>query len=533
MNIKNLENIPEKAISQTSVEYTESLTDLYIGVTTSEYRKKKGQFFTPKITSEFMVRQFQDLGKKEDIRVLDPCAGLGIFESAICDLLHSMKKPPKVSFDLYENDENILQFLKYNMEVCKESMDNKGFDISYQIHNIDFILSNSSIFNDEMSDFDINRSGFDIAISNPPYYKLKKESPQAIAMSCIVKGQPNIYPLFMAQSAKLLKAGGQMTVLSPRSYCSGSYFKNFRTWFFKNVKPIKIHVFESRKEVFKKYNVLQEMVILTAIKSCEAPENVIISTSDGELNEKKKLTVRKTSYKKVIIKNNDDIIMRIPTSKLDETITEQMDKLGFNLAELGLKISTGPVVPFRATDYLLNDINGHIYAPLIWMQNIKDGLIVWPIKENLKPVAIKINEGSRKILISNGNYVLIKRFSTKEGKRRLNAGVILEKFLNAEYIGIENHVNYIYKLNDKLSEDESYGIQALLNSRLYNKYFQTINGNTQVNAAEIDIIPFPSMEKIKTIGRFAKKQKDETEIEKIILKELNIELPLNYFAINN
>ncbi|MDP3105489.1 MAG: hypothetical protein Q8M95_12895, partial [Candidatus Methanoperedens sp.] len=119
------------------------------------------------------------------------------------------------------------------------------------------------------------------------------------------------------------------------------------------------------------------------------------------------------------------------------------------------------------------------------------------------------------------------------GKRRLNAGVILEKFLNAEYIGIENHVNYIYKLNDKLSEDESYGIQALLNSRLYNKYFQTINGNTQVNAAEIDIIPFPSMEKIKTIGRFAKKQKDETEIEKIILKELNIELPLNYFAINN
>lgn len=531
MIIENIDSIPKKPVGQTLVDYTESLTDWYISITTPDYRKKKGQFFTPKITSVFMVRQFKDLVERERIKVLDPGAGVGIFESAICDLLLSMKKPPKVSFDLYENDENILQLLKYNMEVCKESMDNKGFDLSYQIHNIDFILSNSSIFNDEKSDFDTNRSGYDIVISNPPYYKLKKESPQAIAMSCIVKGQPNIYPLFMAQSAKLLKDGGQMTVLSPRSYCSGSYFKNFRKWFFENVKPIKLHVFESRKEVFKKYNVLQEMVILTAIKSCEAPENVIISTSDGELNEKKKLTVRKTSYKKIIIKNNDDIIMRIPASKLDEIITEQIDKLGFKLAELGLKISTGPVVPFRATDYLLSDLNGHDYAPLIWMQNIEDGLVVWP-KENWKPVAIKIDEVSRKILISNGNYVLIKRFSTKEGKRRINAGVLLEKFLNSELIGIENHVNYIYKSNDKLSEHEAYGIQALLNSRLYNKYFQTINGNTQVNAAEIDNIPFPSIEKIKKIGRLAKKQNDEYEIEKIILKELNIDISIHSLAIN-
>ncbi len=522
MNFENLDNIPEKAISQTLVEYTESLTDWYIGITTSEYRKNKGQFFTPKITSEFMVRQFQDLSKKENIRVLDPGTGLGIFESAICDLLLTMKKKPKISFDIYENDDNILPLLKYNIDVCKESMINKGFDISYQILNEDFILSNSSIFNDELSDSEINWGVYDFVISNPPYYKLKKESPQAIGMSNIVKGQPNIYPLFMALSAKLLKDGGQMTVLSPRSYCSGLYFRSFRKWFFENVKPIKIHVFESRKDVFKKYNVLQEMVILTAIKSSEVPENVIISTSDGELNSKKKLTVRRTSYKKVIIKNNDNIIMRIPTSKLDEIVTTQIDKLGFKLVTLGLKVSTGPVVPFRAIDYLLNDIKKQNYAPLIWMQNIIDGLVIWPIKENSKPVAIKNEKESRKILIPKGNYVLIKRFSTKEGKRRINAGILLETFLNSDYIGIENHVNYIYKINGKLSEDEAYGIAALLNSKLYNKYFQMINGSTQVNASEIDTIPFTSLEKISNIGSLVRKENDENKIEKIIIKELNI-----------
>lgn len=165
MNFENLDNIPEKAISQTLVEYTESLTDWYIGITTSEYRKNKGQFFTPKITSEFMVRQFQDLSKKENIRVLDPGTGLGIFESAICDLLLTMKKKPKISFDIYENDNNILPLLKYNIDVCKESMINKGFDISYQILNEDFILSNSSIFNDELSDSEINWGVYDFVIS--------------------------------------------------------------------------------------------------------------------------------------------------------------------------------------------------------------------------------------------------------------------------------------------------------------------------------------------------------------------------------
>ena len=519
-----MENIPKKTENQTLVDFTENLIDWYINATTPEYRKKRGQFFTPKATSEFMVRQFYNLGKKQNIRILDPGAGIGIFESTICDLLLSKKNTLKISFDVYENDENVIPLLKYNMEICKKSMANEGFDMSYKIYCEDFILSNSSVFNDGLRNFNINTNVYDFIISNPPFYKLRKESPQAVSMSSIVKGQPNIYPLFMALSGKLLKNGGQITVLSPRSYCSGLYFRSFRNWFFQKVKPVKIHVFESRKEVFKKYNVLQEMVILTAIKSSEDPENVVISTSEGELIEKKKFTVRRTPYNKVIIKDDNDIIMRIPTSKLDEKITEQIDKLGFKLATLGLKVSTGPVVPFRATDYLLNDINEHNYAPLIWMHNIQDGLIVWPIKENNKHIAIKKDSNSMKILIPNGNYVLIKRFSSKEGKRRINAGILLETYFDSNYIGIENHVNYIYKINGKLSEDEVYGIKELLNSRLYNKYFQVINGSTQVNASEINNIPFPSPEKIRNIGRFAKKRNGENEIEKIIMTELNIKI---------
>lgn len=100
----------------------------------------------------------------------------------------------------------------------------------------------------------------------------------------------------------------------------------------------------------------------------------------------------------------------------------------------------------------------------------------------------------------------------------------METFLKADYIGIENHVNYIYKINGELSEDEVHGITALLNSKLYNKYFQMVNGSTQVNASEINNIPFPSIEKIKSIGGSVRKGKENDDIktEKIIASELNI-----------
>jgi len=405
MIIEDTKNIPQYIMDQTLLDYTESLTDWYTSSTTPEYRKKKGQFFTPKAISEFMVRQFLDLGEKENIRILDPGAGIGIFESAICEFLDSTEKKLKVSFDLYENDEKLLPLLERNMSVCRELMNKKGFDVTYQIHNMDFILSNSHIFNDELNDFEINEKGCDFIISNPPFCKLKRESPQAIAMKTILKGQPNIYILFMALSAKLLRNGGQITVLTPRSYCSGLYFRNFRKWFFEYIKPIKIHTFGSRSEVFKKYNVLQEMVILTGIKNNEQPKNIIITTSKGEPKKNKDLNMRKAGYKKIIIENNDDVVLRIPISRLDESIASQIDKLEFKLATLSLKVSTGSVVPFRATDYLLNEINKETsYAPLIWMQNIINGRVKWPIKGKNKSIAIKNEEGSKKLLITTQHY---------------------------------------------------------------------------------------------------------------------------------
>ena len=523
MITENLKAIPEKTANQTLTDYTESLTDWYIGKTPIENRKRKGQYFTPKRVSELMVSLFENIEQTGVIKILDPGAGIGIFESVFCDYIKSFKRKTKISFDLYENDAEVLPLLELNMKMCKKNMAFQGFEVSYKIFDEDFILSNAPIFNN-LENFDADKDGYDFVISNPPYYKLNKDSPQVIGMKRIVSGQPNAYPLFMAVSAKLLKTGGQMTVLTPRSYCSGLYFKTFRKWFFKTVKPQKIHLFESRKEIFKKYGVLQENVILNAIKTSKIPENILISESKGIPNEDEMTKIKNTTYDKIIVEKDNDIVMRIPISIIDELIAVYIDNFDNNLEKLGFRVSTGPVVPFRAKNCLLKKTRDYNIIPLLWMHNIVDGRIRWPLEMNDTPIGLKRTKESEKILKPNKNYVLVKRFSTKEGKQRINAGIYLSDIINSDFIGIENHINYIYKRDDELTKDEVYGIATLLNSKLYNKYFQITNGSTQVNASEIRNLPIPSLEIIREVGVSIQnlKQADTTAKEKIILKALKI-----------
>ena len=101
----------------------------------------------------------------------------------------------------------------------------------------------------------------------------------------------------------------------------------------------------------------------------------------------------------------------------------------------------------------------------------------------------------------------------------------MSDIINSDFIGIENHINYIYKRDDELTKDDVYGIATLLNSKLYNRYFQITNGSTQVNASEIRNLPIPSLEIIREVGVSIQnlKRADAITKEKIILKALRID----------
>lgn len=494
--------VPDRAKEEGLLDYAERLSELYAGSSDARVRKLKGQFFTPKQVSAFMAGLFET--PHGTVRLLDPGAGAGVLTAAFCERLLGSDEVVDLTVDVYESEPAFLPFLEAVLESCREGLEGREHSFDFNIYVRDFILSNSRYFRktDLLWGGGEERVLYDFVISNPPYYKLNKDSPQSEAVMELVSGQPNIYALFMAISASMVKPGGEMVFISPRSFCSGLYYKKFREWFLGNVHIKNVHIFESRKGVFDRDDVLQENIILKAKKLKKVSENgnVIISISENkDFNQLRKIEV---PYADLIHSKNGGFFIRIPSSALDVDILHIVDKWSSTLGELGLEISTGPVVPFRAEEYLLPELTEKPgSAPLLWMHNMQDMRVVWPLKKNGKASAIRVCSGTAPLLLPVKNYVLVKRFSSKEQERRLYAAVLLKSDFPYETVGIENHVNYIHRPNGSLSIHEAFGIAAILNTTVVDSYFRSLNGNTQVNATDIRSLPFPNIEDIKDVGK--------------------------------
>jgi adenine-specific DNA-methyltransferase len=482
--------------------------------TPSEARKERGHYGTPSAVADFMAGMFSDF-PNGTLRILDPGAGVGTLSAAVCQRVLAQGSPRKLFFELWENDPNLIPLLEGTMAHCQRVLQDAGHEMDFVVRVEDFITSNgnASLFSTGPEE------SFDLAILNPPYFKLRKESVHAQAMSHVVHGQPNIYPLFMAAAADLLRPGGEIVAITPRSYFNGPYFKRFRKWFFQRFKALHIHLFESRTEAFKNDAVLQENVILRAKKGC-APKDVVVTTSSGR--DFTDLESQLIPYEHVIDDSSTDRVIRVPTSRLERQIIATVDGLSHRFCDLGFAVSTGPVVTFRSTQFLRHDPAADT-APLLWMHNVRPFITQFPPK-NSKPTHIEVSEKSRKLLLPSSTYVLLKRFTAKEEKRRLVAGIVQKADLYSEWVGLENHLNYIYRRGSVLSATESLGLAAYFNSVLVDRYFRSVSGNTQVNASEIRAMPVPDVESIVKIGEDIAhlESKSFYAVESIVGRALNL-----------
>jgi adenine-specific DNA-methyltransferase len=494
----------------------------YLTSLNGESRKNIGQVFTPAPIARFMADMF-DL-ERENISILDPGAGTGILTAALSERFINFESPLKIRIDAYENDKLVLPFLKHNLQQIKQAFHHSNHHFEFKIINEDFIENNSNFINSGSLFSNMEaKPCYDFIISNPPYYKLAKSHHHSLLMKKVVHGQPNIYFFFMALAAILLKKHGQLVFITPRSYCSGLYFKRFRKWFLEKIKLEHIHTFESRRETFNN-EVLQETIIIKGVKKKSNPSSINITSSHNSKFDKS-VTVR-TNYATIIQADDPELIIHVPSNNLDIEILQFIRSWKNKFSDLGFRISTGPVVSFRATKHLSSDtyFDGEKKVPLLWMNHLKNFKVQFPNKNLKKPQTIKVSSESIKLLLKNDNYVLVKRFTSKEQKKRVYAACYSKNSFNADFIGVENHLNYIWKPSSELTTIEALGIMAILNSSIIDKYFRVVNGNTQVNATEINNLPFPSYVKIIEIGKIMESLKniDDDSINSLVMKSLDI-----------
>ena len=300
-----------------------------------------------------------------------------------------------------------------------------------------------------------------------------------------------------------LKENGQMVYITPRSWTSGAYFESFRRYLISNSSLERIHLFESRTDVFDKESVLQETMIFKLKKQQNHSPKVTISTTNGN-GDFSKIHHFEAPYDTVVSPLTNYVYL--PANKENLKVLKTISSFENTLPSLGMKMKTGLVVDFRVPE-LLESEKSENNVPLFYSRHIKEGKVSFPAGIEHEFVS---NE-KQSLLQKNRNYLFIKRFTSKEEKRRLQSGIYLKrKFPGYQFISTQNKINFIDG-EEELSECTVYGLYVLFNSTLYDSYYRILNGSTQVNSTEVNSMPIPNMLQIQEMGRMLIKSKDFSE----------------------
>lgn len=454
-------------------------------------RSDLGQFFTPFGIAQFMASLFQDQGQKQ-IRLLDAGAGIGSLSVAFLEKFGGF---PRTQLDIiaYELDSDVSDSLIANLDEYADHFLSSGIKVTPEVIQSDFIRE--GVINYLLGKY----KPVDYAILNPPYRKINTDSDHRLLLKKVGIETVNLYSAFVALSILHLKEGGELVAIIPRSFCNGPYYRPFREFLLEKTAVKQIHIFGARDKAFKEDSVLQENIIIHLAKGYQQGEVKISSSTDEDFADYKEFTL---PFDRIITPKDLDKFIHIPATEknLHGAIFE---KFTHTLSDLGVEVSTGPVVDFRVKNFLRKESEMDT-APLIYPAHFGDKNINWPKSNFKKSNALVIAPETRKQFFPSGCYTLVRRFSSKEEKRRIVARIVTPTDLPGEYFGFENHLNVFHHSKKGLLEELALGVAVYLNSTFIDEYFRQFNGHTQVNATDLRLLTYPSKQVLIELGKWAK-----------------------------
>ncbi|MCY2925564.1 MAG: Eco57I restriction-modification methylase domain-containing protein [Planctomycetota bacterium] len=458
-------------------------------------RKQLGQFFTPDAVSDFMASLLET--RPDEVDLLDAGAGAGALTAAAVRHFYALPNPPKrIAVTAYELDTRVIASLRETLLQSGRLCEGRGISYSAAVHNEDFIAAAARMAGGGL--FDAAPRRFNVAIVNPPYRKIRSDSPARGLLRGAGIETSNLYTGFVELITMLLAEGGELAAITPRSFCNGPYFRPFRERLLATMSLRRIHVFESRSSAFRSDAVLQENVIFHAVKGGPRPRRIIISSSSGTPGDP--ITERPVDFSQVVSPDDPERFIHLAIDDAHAKAKAAMGRLSSTLASLGLTASTGRVVDFRARAHLRQE-PGHDTAPLIYPCHFAGLFVSWPREKSRKPQAVVSNERTIDLLVPAGVYVLVKRFTAKEERRRVVASIYDPERIPAPMVGFENHLDYFHLQGRGLPMPLAKGLAAFLNSTVVDVYFRQFSGHTQVNATDLRSLPYPSKAALETLGR--------------------------------
>lgn len=461
--------------------------------TDAKKKSQFGQFLTPGGTASFMAGLFPPA--EGTCRLLDAGAGIGSLAAAFLERWSSGGFGfERVEVDVFEIDSSLHSHLARTLHKFASSR------LSVAIHGDDYIHIATNALCGGLFWNSIPK--YTHAILNPPYKKINSNSAHRLALRRVGIETVNLYSAFVALAVAQAALGGQIVAIIPRSFCNGPYYRPFRNFILEHAAIHHIHLFESRSKAFKDDGVLQENIIIRLERGGQQGSVTVSTSTDDSFAD---LVIHEHPFDRIVFSHDSERFIHVPTSP-KKNVIEESGVVCCTLADLGIKVSTGPVVDFRLKEHLRGMPRAGT-VPLLYPGHFTSTGTAWPIEGLKKPNAIELNADTERWLYPNGFYCVVRRFSSKEEKRRIVASVVDPSvFGDVPMLGFENHLNLFHEDKRGLPEALAHGLAVFLNTTAVDENFRRFNGHTQVNATDLKLMKYPSRETLIELGEWAMQQ---------------------------
>ena len=478
-----------------------------------------GRLFTKKDTARLMADMIELDAKREAYTLLVPGAGTGILAAAAIEKI--CRQAPgcrQIFVTCYESDQRFIPMLEDNLErirkKCRHDYDVRLF---VTVYNENYLTESKTHYT--VTFFDEVADKFDIILQNPPSELYEKTSEEALSVGGVTQLKIGAQYLFLRLAATHLEEGGQLISVLPTEMATASALTSLRREIAKELSLRKIHLFIGKQKNAKRAVPLGKNSIFAYQRDNEHKSISITTSKDAGSPEK---TEKLAPLPYDFIVDGRDGTLTLPKSAEDAKIVKYISAFPETISSLGLKVSTGLVIDSRC-EGLIFDEPLRSTVPLLRATAIRGGRMVFPSATKGQYIA----PADTGLVQKNKNMIIIKRVPAVSDDRFVNSAIYLAGQLpQYRYVSTHNKINYIdtKDKNGEICTRLAFGLFALINSTIYDRFISIISKSKQINAKEIRNLPLPPRNLIENIGMrlMALRQTDVASCDKIVNPTLHI-----------
>jgi len=536
--------------------YTENLEiHDYLHLVSQEMRKRLGQYITPSVIVKYILdavgyREEADILNK---RLVDPACGSGVFlVEALRVYLAALRRAgtpmemwyPRLlsAFVGVDVDPIACLYARFNLGLLltpallfwadahpDTSLPTLPIYCLDTLRTIATELGAPRLFSYETLPLRLTNS-FDFVVGNPPYHKigrLDRDLKEVFRTSLF--GHPNAYGLFLHAGLEMLRPGGVLGYIIPRSMLSGLYFKNLRRFIEQRAILREVTLIAERRRVFE--DVLQGTMILVLQRQPfrVRPLKTAIARSVSEL-ETRQMPSTLVNQEQIVRHLNGTSVWFVADTRRTYNILDKI--IGhhplLSSPAVACPAKTGPIVWNRVKPLLRSSPEADT-LPLIWATDVRRFAFSFGSASENRPSYLKVSPRTQR-LMNRGLSLLVQRVTADEQPHRLVA-CVPELFCAEHAAGyfVENHLNVIQPCPDAPPIDLYY-LLGILCSDVIEFFFRAMNGNTQVSATELNLMPIPRCERERRIATLARQLQNtqDSVVRESLEQRLNEQVAKTY-----